>query len=176
MRLPTAPTLAGVGTLALIVASILSAPGCGSPSAPLTIPSDEGSYTPSIATSTPIPSKSLRTPHRPPAKPVHTLIFSLSRFPHIADHVRDAQAAHKSRTCTIDRPGADENRDESLAGIPTRKGYDRDEYPPAMCKEGGLHADVRYVPSSENRSAGAWMGSALSDYPNGTVILFRVGP
>jgi len=30
-----------------------------------------------------------------------------------------------------------------LRGIPTKKGFDRDEYPPAMSDEGGKGADVR---------------------------------
>ena len=35
-------------------------------------------------------------------------------------------------------------------GIPTKKGFDRDEYPPAMSDEGGKGADVRYVRRAEN--------------------------
>jgi hypothetical protein len=41
------------------------------------------------------------------------------------------------------------NRRESLRGIPTKKGYDRDEYPPAMTDEGqegcecALHREQR---------------------------------
>ena len=70
---------------------------------------------------------------------------------------------------------AKQHRTESLADEPTPpKGKDRDEYPPAMCAEGGKLADVRLVPSSENRSAGAWLGNKLKKYPNGTVITFRV--
>jgi hypothetical protein len=64
----------------------------------------------------------------------------------------------------IDRAGADENRRQSLQGIPTRKGFDRDEYPPAVAREGGKGADVRYVRSGENRSAGSYMGNALGSY------------
>jgi hypothetical protein len=44
-----------------------------------------------------------------------------------------------------------------LKGIPTKPGYDRDEYPPAMSDEGATGANVRYVLSAENRSAGSVM-------------------
>ncbi len=64
----------------------------------------------------------------------------------------------------IDRPGADQNSEESLRGIPTRPGYDRDEYPPAVSSEGEYGADVRYVPSSDNRGAGASMGDQLEGW------------
>ena len=56
--------------------------------------------------------------------------------------------------------------------IPTRDGFDRDEYPPAVGRgkgkglergrdPRGWKADVRYVPSSENRSHGASLGAKL---------------
>jgi hypothetical protein len=35
---------------------------------------------------------------------------------------------------------------------------------PAMAREGGKGAHVRYVRSSENRSAGSFMGNKLEDY------------
>ena len=104
-----------------------------------------------------------------------TLTISLSRFPHVADHARDAMAAGESSICTIDRPGAGKRRTDSLRGIATAKGQDRDEFPPAVCKEGGKGADVRLVPSSENRSEGAWMSGQLKKWPNGTRIKIAVG-
>nr|WP_308314740.1 NucA/NucB deoxyribonuclease domain-containing protein [Bacillus sp. V3-13] len=103
-----------------------------------------------------------------------TVTFPSSRYPYTADHIRDAIAAGHSSVCTIDRAGADQNREESLRGIPTKKGYDRDEWPMAMCEEGGAGADVRYVPSSDNRGAGAWVGNQLSKYPDGTRVKFYV--
>jgi hypothetical protein len=97
--------------------------------------------------------------------------FDDDRWPHIADHIRDAQRLRNSRgrlifrrVFHIDRTGADENRRQSLQGIPTRKGFDRDEYPPAVAREGGKGADVRYVRSGENRSAGSYMGNELEPY------------
>ncbi|ANE48728.1 sporulation protein [Paenibacillus swuensis] len=100
------------------------------------------------------------------------LYFPFNRYPLTGDHVRDAIAAGHPSICTIDRAGADQNRRESLAGIPTKSGYDRDEWPMAMCREGGAGASVRYVPLSDNRGAGAWVGNQLSQYPNGKRIKF----
>ncbi|PAD80137.1 hypothetical protein CHH67_01540 [Paenibacillus campinasensis] len=63
--------------------------------------------------------------------------------------------------CTNDRAGADDNRNESLKGIPTKKGYDRDDWPMAMCAEGGVGASVKYIDPSDNRCAGSWVVSQL---------------
>ena len=46
-------------------------------------------------------------------------------------------------------------------------GYDRDEYPPAESRQGGKGADVRHVPSADNRGAGASQGNQLRPYCNG---------
>ncbi|AFH65558.1 sporulation protein [Paenibacillus mucilaginosus K02] len=100
------------------------------------------------------------------------LYFPFNKYPYTGDHIRDAIAAGHPDVCTIDRDGADENRAESLQGIPTKTGYDRDEWPMAMCEEGGAGADVRYVPYSDNRGSGSWVGNQLSVYPDGTRIKF----
>lgn len=153
-------------TIAIVVAVLLG--GCAAPTG-----TTESPHRPVITRTTP----GHTTPVKPKAVPKHkvVLVFHLSRYPNIADHVRDAQAAGESKVCTIDRRHATQHRRESLANEPAPPaGMDRDEYPPAMCKEGGSGADVRPVPSKENRSAGAWMGNKLESYPNGTVVLFRV--
>lgn len=103
-----------------------------------------------------------------------TLKFPSDRYPETAAHISAAITKGKSAICTIDRDGADENREESLKGIPTKDGYDRDEWPMAMCSEGGQGADVAYVESSDNRGAGSWVGNALEEYPNGTRVLFII--
>jgi hypothetical protein len=46
-------------------------------------------------------------------------------------------------------------------------GFDRDEYPVAMSREGGKGAHVAYVPSAENRRAGTYMGGKLRPYCSG---------
>ncbi|KAB8139243.1 hypothetical protein F9U64_01060 [Gracilibacillus oryzae] len=101
-----------------------------------------------------------------------TLHFPVSEYPETAAHIEEAIANGESAICTIDRNGADENRNDSLAGIPTRDGYDRDEFPMAMCEEGGEGASVKYVEPSDNRGAGAWVGNQLEQYPDGTRVLF----
>jgi len=77
---------------------------------------------------------------------------------------------------------AEHARDRLLEDIPTRDGYDRDEYPPAVGRGKGKDlergsnphgwmAHVRYVPSSENRSHGSSMGAQLRRFCNG--VQFR---
>ncbi|MCM3169696.1 DNA-entry nuclease [Peribacillus simplex] len=100
--------------------------------------------------------------------------FPSEKYPETAEHIEDAIADGSSNICTIDRNGADENRDESLENIQTRMGYDRDEYPMAMCEEGGAGADIEYITPSDNRGAGSWVSHQLSDYPDGTKVLFVV--
>lgn len=102
------------------------------------------------------------------------LHFPSTRYPETAAHIQAAIARGESAICTIDRAGADGNRDQSLKGIPTKDGYDRDEFPMAMCSEGGEGADVQYVKSSDNRGSGSWVGNQLEDYPNGTRVYFII--
>lgn len=65
------------------------------------------------------------------------LVFPVNKYPETAEHIQAAIKEGLSNTCTIDRGGADENRQESLKGIPTRSGYDRDECPwPCVWKAG----------------------------------------
>jgi hypothetical protein len=113
-----------------------------------------------------------RACHRLPG--VLVVLVPRSRYPYTADHIVDAIAAGESPVLHIDRAGADANREASLRGIPTRAGYDRDEYPPAVSREGGSGADVRYVPSSDNRGAGTVMGERLSPYCDGQRFRLRI--
>ena len=62
----------------------------------------------------------------------------------------------------------------SLKGIKTKPGKDRDEYPPAMFKEGGAGADVKHIDSCDNRGAGSCMGHQCAKYPNGTKVKIKV--
>jgi hypothetical protein len=72
----------------------------------------------------------------------------------------------------IDRADADRHRAASLRGWPTRRGWHRDEYPPAATAEGGAGADVQFVPSSENESAGAVMRARLAPFCDGQPFVF----
>lgn len=104
----------------------------------------------------------------------YVLNFPSDRYPETAQHIKEAIEKGHSDTCTIDRGGADDRRKQSLKDIPTKKGYDRDEYPMAMCEEGGEGADVKYISPSDNRGAGSWVGHQVSEYPDGTKVLFIV--
>ncbi|CAM2140135.1 hypothetical protein PT2222_120087 [Paraburkholderia tropica] len=44
----------------------------------------------------------------------------------------------------------------------------------AMCKEGGEGASVEYISPADNRGAGSWVGHQLTDYPDGTKVLFTI--
>ncbi len=102
--------------------------------------------------------------------------LSRSKYPEAAKHILDAIAAGHSDILTIDRANARKNRKESLKGINTISGKDRDEYPPAMFKEGGTGASVRHITSSDNRGAGSTIGQACKLLPNGTKIKLKIVP
>jgi hypothetical protein len=121
---------------------------------------------------------------------VQRLVFSASKYPNIRRHFRGAVRRGWPVRLVLNRPSADERRERLLRGIPTREGFDRDEYPPAVGRgrspelergrdPRGWKADVRYVPSSENRSHGASLGAKLKRFCNGTrfryVFSSRVG-
>lgn len=114
---------------------------------------------------------------------VVTISFSKTKYRNIRAHYLAAVADGWPRFLVLNRPGANARRDRLLSDFPTRKGYDRDEYPPAIGRGRGFHirginprgwmASVRHVPSSENRSHGSRMGTKLRRYCNGT--MFRYG-
>ncbi|MEC0385658.1 NucA/NucB deoxyribonuclease domain-containing protein [Bacillus velezensis] len=104
----------------------------------------------------------------------YKISFPSSRYPETAKHIEDAIANGASKICTIDREGAEENRKESLKDVPTRQGFDRDEYPMAMCSEGGAGADIEYISPKDNRGAGSWVSHELHDMPDGAKVLFEV--
>jgi hypothetical protein len=110
---------------------------------------------------------------------VQRLVFDEDRYPSIRKHVRIALRNGWPRRLVLNRRGADARRDRLLENIPTKDGFDRDEYPPAVGRgkgkglergrnPRGWKAHVRYVPSSENRSHGAKLGNALEEFCNGT--------
>ncbi|WP_336183851.1 DNA-entry nuclease [Bacillus sp. 205(2023)] len=103
-----------------------------------------------------------------------TLAFPSERYPETANHIKDAISEGHSDVCTIDRDGAEERREQSLKDVPSKTGYDRDEWPMAMCKEGGEGASVEYISPADNRGAGSWVGHQLTDYPDGTKVLFTI--
>ncbi|WP_243821286.1 NucA/NucB deoxyribonuclease domain-containing protein [Bacillus thuringiensis] len=96
--------------------------------------------------------------------------FPSNKYPETAAHIKDAIANGKTDICTIDRDGAAERRKQSLANVPTKKGYDRDEYPMAMCREGGKGADIRHIKPADNRGAGSYIGNKVEKLPNGAKV------
>jgi hypothetical protein len=84
-----------------------------------------------------------------------------------------------ARTLVLNRDGATERRARLLPGVATKRGYDRDEYPPAVGRGTGKgltkgadpvgwRADVKLVSSKENRSHGSVMGLKLRRFCSGT--------
>jgi hypothetical protein len=105
--------------------------------------------------------------------------FSAAKYPNIRAHFRAAVRRGWPTKLVLNRPGADARRDQLLEGVPTRVGFDRDEYPPAVGRgrgkglaggsaPRGWKADVRYVGSSENRSHGSSLGGKLRRFCDGT--------
>jgi hypothetical protein len=122
------------------------------------------------------PAGCIRTKH------VQPITFSATKYPNIRAHMLRALRKGWPGTLVLNRPGAAARRDRLLADVPTRAGYDRDEYPPAVGRGRGHHltfgsdptgwrADVEYVPSAENRSHGSTMGIKLRRFCDGQ--LFR---
>ncbi len=115
------------------------------------------------------------------------LRFSATKYKNIKRHTERAIARGWPRVMVLNRPRAGKRRDRLLEGIPTRAGFDRDEYPAAVgrgrsnAKQRGLvrgsnpigwRADVAYVPSGENRSHGSSLGAKLRRFCNGTRFRF----
>ncbi|WP_281356730.1 putative T7SS-secreted protein [Amycolatopsis anabasis] len=119
----------------------------------------------------------------------HYVVINEDKYPESADHILEAQNGEiwrgdtsapgqaKPAEVTIDRPGADINRRESLNGIPTRGGdyLDRDEYPPAVFREGGEGASVKYIDRGDNRGSGSSMMHQMKGLENGTPVHISVG-
>lgn len=113
---------------------------------------------------------------------VQRIVFSRSRYPGIRRHYLRAVRAGWPRILVVNRSGTDARRDRLLdeTALPTRAGFDRDEYPPAVGRGRGTRAltrginpvgwraHVAYVRSSENRSHGSSLGGQLRRFCNGT--------
>ncbi len=122
-------------------------------------------------------AKAASTVTRPPvaaAKPRDVLV-SRSRYPESAANVDHAQRMGQPTVLTLDRVGAAERRRESLQHIkrqPYRSlaGKDRDEYPPALTREGGFNSNVRYIGAGDNRGSGKAIERQVRDLPDGARI------
>ena len=83
------------------------------------------------------------------------VIIDSQKYPESAEHIKAAVKEGHPAMLTLNRSVADENRRQSLAGIPEKSYADRDEYPPASFSEGGQGAHVAYIDSSDNRGSGS---------------------
>lgn len=102
------------------------------------------------------------------------VIIDSKKYPESAEHIKVAVKEGHPAMLTLNRSMADENRRQSLAGIPERLYADRDEYPPASFSEGGQGAHVAYIDSSDNRGSGSSFRWQLNGVPDGTRVRFRV--
>jgi RHS repeat-associated protein len=82
-----------------------------------------------------------------------------TKYPGSAGHAQDAINAGKPDVLTVDRSGAADRRADALKGTSTKPGTDRDEYPPAVTKEGGAGADVTHIDSGTIGVLGPAWGS-----------------
>ncbi|MEA2346606.1 MAG: hypothetical protein QOG62_393 [Thermoleophilaceae bacterium] len=106
--------------------------------------------------------------------------FSKDAYPHIIKHIKKSWKLGYPKVLKINRDGADARRDALLnqrlpsgePKYPTKDGFDRDEAPAASLRK-QTKADVEYVESSENRSAGASLGGQIRGYCDGTKVRYR---
>jgi len=112
-------------------------------------------------------------PLRAPGKP-HDIILQRSKHPEAAAHAEHAQRNGQPTVLHIDRAGAAERRAAATGTVSLKRKpaphYERDEYPPAMTREGGFNSNVRFVSRHDNRSAGAAIRAQTSQLPDGTKI------
>lgn len=107
------------------------------------------------------------------------VIVHRTRHPEAAAHIEHAQKNGQPTVLTLDRAHATERRHESLRHIERRPGRslagnDRDEYPPAMTREGGFNSNVRYIDARDNRGAGKSIERQVRDVPDGGRIRMLV--
>ena len=67
---------------------------------------------------------------------VQRLVFSAQRYQNVRRHFRGAVRRGWPPRLVLNRRGADDRRERLLRDIPTREGFDRDEYPPAVGRAG----------------------------------------
>lgn len=110
------------------------------------------------------------------ASDYRVVIIDSQRYPESAEHIRVCARMGYPVVLTLNRSGADDNRDASLEGYESRRkdGFDRDEFPPAAFCEGGAGAHVFYLTSSDNRGSGSSFGRQLLNVRDGTRVRFRV--
>lgn len=173
---PVAITVYAVGYAAKPTPALAKGSASGglaaAPAGPMT------GYKPAGPPPPPAPASSKRKEDEEEKKcpPPKIVTISASMSPQAAKHIVDAQMSGQTPICTVDRVGADARRAQSMKPLPAVSGWDRDEYPPAVCKQGGTGASVRYIDPSDNKSAGAQLGAGLATVPDGCKAIITTGP
>jgi RHS repeat-associated protein len=103
-----------------------------------------------------------------------TIAISRGRHPESAAHAEAAMRGGQPSVLTIDRSGASARRGDALKDTPRTAGKDRDEYPPAMFREGGAGASVRSIDRTDNRGAGGCIGAQCRGMADGTKVQIKV--
>lgn len=102
------------------------------------------------------------------------VIIRRSKHPEAAAHIEHAQKNGQPTVLHIDRAGAAQRRRESTGSVHRNPKpaphYERDEYPPAMTRQGGHNANVRFINPHDNRGAGSSMRAQTQDLPDGSKI------
>ena len=83
------------------------------------------------------------------------LVFSRAKYPNIRRHFLAAVKRGWPRVMVLNRKGADDRRDRLLEDVPTRPGFDRDEYPAAVGR-GKPNGDLRGLVRGINPVGLAW--------------------
>jgi hypothetical protein len=71
------------------------------------------------------------------ASGLQRIVFSAHKFPNVRRHFRGALRRGWPRRLVLNRRGADARRERGLRDVPTREGFDRDEYPPPLAEAAG---------------------------------------
>jgi len=114
----------------------------------------------------PEPSEPEPTPACTSTRSIVRVGISRTRYPAVIRHMKVAIRAGWPKVMTLNRKGADQRRDRALRGWRTRRGFDRDEFPMAFGRK-TWRTHVAYVPSGQNRGAGATIGVKLRRYCDG---------
>ncbi len=110
--------------------------------------------------------------HKTPSSQPLKIGFSKTQHPEYAQRLRNISGDKK--TYTLDRTGSMARSRAAVRGVASRRGFDRDEWPMAITKEGGAGADIKYMLPSQNRAAGATIGNKLRPYPDGTKFQIEI--
>jgi len=109
----------------------------------------------------------------PPDKP-RDVIIQRSKHPEAAAHIEAAQKNGQPTVLHLDRAGAAARRSAATKQVNSKvkpaPGYERDEYPPAVAREGGFNSNVRFISPHDNRGAGASIRAQTKDLPDGSKV------